>query len=257
MIAALVSTNLTWVAVAGVVAVGFGASFAQGAVGFGFALVAVPLLSLVLAPATAVVAVFFLGAISSVLTVVRHHEHVEWTETRRLSIGAVVAMPLGGLILVTAPASVLRLVLGVVTCAAALYFIAPASRRKKDPVGFRPLTTYLVGGVSGVLNTSLATNGPPLVVYLRARGLVPVSFRSTISMVFTISNVVGLGVLVAVGAVHSEALVVAALAALPALAGWAAGNALSSRLSHHHFNVVVDGLLLVAGVLSVLKAVLG
>ena len=232
------------------------AGFVQSTAGFGFALLAVPLMALVVPPQTAVVIVFLHGTVSSLLTAGRHQGHIDRTETWRLSTGAIVAMPLGAVILVTASPGVLRICLGVATCTAAVWMLLPATKRRA--VGeVRPVTTYAVGALSGVLNTALATNGPPLVVYLRARGLVPVSFRSTISMVFTISNVVGLGVLVAVGAVHSEALVVAALAALPALAGWAAGNALSSRLSHHHFNVVVDGLLLVAGVLSVLKAVLG
>ena len=48
------------------------------------------------------------------------------------------------------------------------------------------------GFLSGVLNTSLSTNGPPLVFVLQGRHLEPPAFRGTISQVFALSNVVGL-----------------------------------------------------------------
>ena len=48
-----------------------------------------------------------------------------------------------------------------------------------------------VGFVSGVLNTSLSTNGPPLVFGLQARHLGAAPFRATISTVFAFSNIVG------------------------------------------------------------------
>ncbi len=143
------------------------AGFVQAAAGFGFALLAVPLMSLVVPPETAVVVVFLHGACSSLVTARRHRALVDWTEARRLSIGAVVAMPLGVLVLVTASASALRFALGAVTCTAAIYLLRPRAKRP-GPLEVRPATTYAVGAVSGVLNTALATNGPPLVVYLRA-----------------------------------------------------------------------------------------
>ena len=232
------------------------AGFVQATAGFGFALLAVPLLSLVIAPQTAVVVVFLQGACSSLLTAGRHRAHVDWLEARRLSLGAIVAMPLGVVLLLTASASALRLGLGVVTCSAACYLLWPGATRRAayEP---RPLVTYAVGALSGVLNTSLATNGPPLVVYLRARGFDVATFRSTISTVFAVSSAVGLVLLALGGAVHALALEYFALTLVPALAGWALGNATAGRLRSAHFNKVVDVLLLVSGALAIAKAVVG
>lgn len=231
------------------------AGLVQSITGFGFALLAVPLLSLVIQPSTAVVLVFLLGGTSSAMTLVVNHEAVDWHEARRLSIAAILAMPLGALLLVHASPTVLRSILGVATCATAAWMLraGPSQVVAQD----RPWLCYLAGAASGVLNTSLATNGPPLVAYLRSRGLEVASFRSTISVVFTVSNVVGLGILVAVGAVHTRALDLMALSFLPGLAGWGIGHRVARSIPAHRFDRLVDVLLLTSGVLALGKAVLG
>jgi uncharacterized membrane protein YfcA len=165
-------------------------------------------------------------------------------------------MPLGALVLLTASAAALRLTLGIVTCSAAVYMLLPSTKRRQDLV-VRPWATYAVGAVSGVLNTALATNGPPLVVYLRARGLAVGAFRATISVVFIVSSIVGLAILLATGAVHATAVHYYLLTLVPAVVGWAVGNATASRLRHHHFVRLVDVLLLVSGALAITKAVVG
>ena len=151
---------------------------------------------------------------------------------------------------------IIRMVLGLVTCSAAVWMLLPATKRRSDLV-VRPWVTYGVGAVSGVLNTALATNGPPLVVYLRARGLTVAAFRATISTVFIVSSVVGLGILLVSGAVHVQAVHLFLLTVVPAVLGWTIGSAVASRLRHHHFVRMVDVLLLVSGLLAITKAVVG
>ncbi len=240
-------------ALAAVAAIVLAAGFIQATAGFGFALLAVPLLALVLPPQTAVVVTFLHGTCSSLLTAGRHHRQVDRTETARLGLGAVLGLPLGALILTTASASVLRLLVGLATCAAALWMLRPR-RQPPAPRTVAPLATVGVGMVSGVLNTAVATNGPPLVVYLRSRGLHGEPFRATLSAVFVISNVVGLVVLAVVGAVHGAAVAVFALTLVPATVGWFAGNHAAGRLRTAHFVRMVDLVLLASGLLAIGRA---
>jgi len=232
------------------------AGFFQAAAGFGFALLAVPLMALVVPPETAVIVVFLHGSCSSVLTAGHRRSHIDWTEAKRLSIGAIVAMPFGAIILVTASSSVLRLVLGIVICSAAIWMLLP-STKLRHALAVQPATTYAVGAVSGVLNTALSTSGPPLVVYLRARGFGIATFRSTISVVFTISNVVGFFILLTWGAIHLVAVKYFVLTLGPALVGWVLGNATAAKLRTEHFSRLVDLLLLVSGLLAIVKAIMG
>ncbi len=236
--------------------IALGAGFFQAAAGFGFALLAVPLMALAVPTKTAVIVVFLHGTCSSVLTAGQRPGHIEWTEAKRLSIGAIVAMPFGALVLLTASSGVLRLVLGIVVCSAATWMLLPGTKLLKSRAP-RPVTTYAVGAVSGVLNTALSTNGPPLVVYLRARNLGIPAFRSTISVVFTISNVVGFVILLVSGAIHVVACKYFVLTLAPALMGWALGSTTVTKLRTEHFTRMVDLLLLVSGILAIVKALSG
>jgi len=227
----------------------------QAALGFGFALIAVPLLMIVLPPQTAVICVFLLASVASVLTLRAAKSDVNVGEAKRLSIGAVLAMPLGVILLVSAPSIALRLLLGIVTIAAALWMLFGHEEPRDDHVPSAALG-YVAGAISGVLNTALSTNGPPLVVYLRHRGLSTQAFRSTISVVFTVSNLVGLVFLALGGAIHKEALVLALLAAPSNLLGWMLGNAWSKHLAPHHFDRVVDVALLVSGIVVLVRALI-
>jgi uncharacterized membrane protein YfcA len=227
----------------------------QAALGFGFALIAVPLLMLVINPQTAVICVFLVASVASVLTLRATQGAVNVAEAKRLSIGAVLAMPLGVALLISAPSVVLRLLLGFVTIAAALWMLFGHEAPSDDHVPNASLG-YVAGAISGVLNTALSTNGPPLVVYLRHRGLSTEAFRSTISVVFTISNLVGLVLLAAGGAIHREALVLALLAAPFNVVGWLMGNAWSKHLAPHHFDRVVDVVLLASGVVVLVRALI-
>jgi len=243
-----------WIVVAVAVVV-LVSALLQAAVGFGFALIAVPLLMLVISAQTAVICVFLLASVASVLTLRAARSAVNIAEAKRLSIGAVLAMPLGVVLLISASSSVLRLLLGFVTIAAALWMLFGHESPAVDHVPSASLG-FVAGAISGVLNTALSTNGPPLVVYLRHRGLSPQAFRSTISVVFTVSNLFGLVFLAVGGAIHREALVLALVAAPFNVAGWLVGNAWAKRIAPHHFDRVVDVALLTSGVVVIARALI-
>ena len=70
--------------------------------------------------------------------------------------------------------------------------------------------------MSGVLATSLSTNGPPLVFVLQARQLSAAAFRATISTVFALSNIGGLTLFIASGEITRDGIVAAAVT-IPAM----------------------------------------
>jgi hypothetical protein len=108
--------------------------------------------------------------------------------------------------------------------------------------------------MSGVLNTSLSTNGPPLVFDLQARQLPPNEFRATITAVFALGNVVGLSLFILDGKITREGMH-AALVALPA---WVIGQGLGWPVRKHvhgeRFRWMVLTLLFVAGTSAIVFA---
>jgi uncharacterized membrane protein YfcA len=162
--------------------------------------------------------------------------------------------PVGVVVLRVISAGVLRLVLGVTIVTAATWIIVQTRVGRARPARSHRLTTLTTGVISGVLNTSLATNGPPLVYELRRSGFSDDRFRATISSVFLISNVIGLPLLAAAGLVSVYDLEYAAVSLLPCVLGIAAGTWIGGRMATEHFVVAVDVLLLVTGILTVVKA---
>jgi hypothetical protein len=147
----------------------------------------------------------------------------------------------------------LRLVLGISTTAAALWSLVMVSRLRR-PWADTNLLGGLVGAVSGVLNTSLATNGPPLVVYLQGRQLTPDQFRATISLVFSVSNAIGLIMLLGGRAIQVVDVELFASTLLAAAAGTALGFRQGAKINKRHFGLMVNILLLLGGLTSLVRA---
>ena len=126
--------------------------------------------------------------------------------------------------------------------------------RRVVRAGCQPRLDVTAGFLSGVLNTSLSTNGPPLVFLLQARRLEPDPFRGTLSVIFVISSVAGLTLFAARGYVTGSALVIVA-ATLPAvLAGLYAGGRIRPRVDAARFRILVLVLLGAAGIMSIATA---
>ncbi len=165
----------------------FVAAFVQVLSGFGFALLSMPIMTLALPVKEAVVVSTLLGMISTTWQAWVLRADTDRPLAKRLTLAAFVGMPLGLFILNVVSDTALRLTLGIAVIVATILLIArinlSAASNHFD---------YGVGFVSGVLNTSLSTNGPPLVFGLQARHLGAAPFRATISTVFAFSNIVGI-----------------------------------------------------------------
>ena len=242
----------TVAATAGIV---FVAAALQRAVGFGFALLAVPLMAFVVPTKSAVVIVFLSGTVTGAWVAVHLRQHIEWSTTRRLGLGAVVGAPIGVIILSAISADTLRLVLGVTTILAAVWIIVSSRLMRSEVAVPHRFTTFSVGFASGVINTSLATNGPPLVYELRRTGFHGDRFRATISAVFVLSDLIGLPLLALAGLITAFDLALAAFSLAACVAGIAVGSRISGQMEPSHFAWAVDILLMATGVLTITKAI--
>ena len=227
----------------------FVAAYVQVIAGFGFALLCMPIMTLVVPVQQAVV----VSTLLSMITTSWQSWHLRADAVRplvkRLSIGAYVGMPLGLLILNIVSDRSLRLILGVAVLVATALLV-----RRINLTHVGSGMDYGAGFLSGVLNTSLSTNGPPLVFDLQARHLDPHRFRATISATFALSNIGGLALFIADGKITRDGIN-ASLVALPA---WALGQLLGWPVRKHvhgeRFRWMVLILLFAAGVSTIVFA---
>ncbi|NCZ70606.1 MAG: sulfite exporter TauE/SafE family protein, partial [Actinobacteria bacterium] len=158
------------------------ASTTQVTVGFGFALLAVPLMSLAVPTHDAVIISTILGLLTSSFQAHHGRRDTDRTLVRRLILSSCVGIPMGLLLFQRVDERVLRGVLGASVLGAVVFLMS--RRPVRSSVGL----DWVCGVLSGALASSLSTNGPPLVFVLQARELPMSVFRPTINTVFTAIN---------------------------------------------------------------------
>lgn len=233
----------------GILAVVGVAGFVARLSGFGFGLIVVPVMSLFIGPRDAVIISTLVGLLSSMNQAWLERAHADVTTVRRLFVAACAGMPFGLAVFVLVPEHVLRAVLGVTVVAAALvlargFTLGHASRGADFGLGF----------VSGVLNTSVSTNGPPLVFLLQARRFEPPAFRGTIARVFFYSNIVSVLLFAAAGKVSGPAAVMSVLSVPVLFVMQWVGTRSAGLVRGDRFRVLVLVLLFLSGISAVASA---
>ena len=228
------------------------ASCTLSTVGFGFALLAVPLVSLVAPAEDAVVLAVTLALVTTVVQATHERAHRDGTAATRMLVGAAVGAPLGLAVLAVFTSRQLQFALvGVI--AAFLVVSVRGWRLQHDS----PAIEVGAGFASGVLNTAVATNGPPLVMALHARHLPAPSFRSTLAIVFAVSNAIAAALFAVSGRYDREVLELVGVSVVPMVAGYLAGTVLRHRFGVEGFRRLVLGLLGVTGVVTLVAAISG
>lgn len=227
------------------------ASATYGLTGFGFALVAIPLLAVVTDPRTAVVAVTLDFVVMAAVVAIRERGSVRWSAAAVLFASSLVGMPLGLLVLVATSERLLTAI--IAACVLGTTVLTWRGMRLRD----RPATVAAAGVISGVLATSTGTAGPPVIAALQAMGYDPPAFRATLSAVFTAISITAIAGFVVAGQMSSNA-VATGLVGLPAMVGgWACGNAMFRRIKPARFRQFVLAALATTATVTLIRAIVG
>lgn len=210
------------------------ASFAQSLSGFGFSLLAVPLMTLVVSPRDAVVVATVIGALSTTSQAFIDRAFVDAAIAKRLTLASFIGMPFGLTAFVLVSETGLRVVLGVVVLMSAVMLLRGFQLHDE-----KHRLDWVLGVVSGFLSTSTSTNGPPLVFVMQARRIDPAVFRATINTVFSLVNIVAVVMFAVAGKVNAQNLG-GVLVAIPALfLALRIGYYFRKRITPEHFRSLV------------------
>ncbi len=225
------------------------AAVLQSISGFGFSLLAMPLLSIFVDIQDAVVIATLCGIFTNVVHLRKDFQLVERSIARRISLSALIGMPLGVVVLSVFSATHMRAIIGAVIVVLVFLmmrnFILKTENTNVDIV---------LGAFSGLLATSVSTNGPPLVFLLQSKQLDPWRLRATLAYVFTISGCASFIVLMIAGKGSIEAFQYAMLS-LPAMyLGTVVGRKARLRVTQEAFKRLMYVLLLATAVSTTLAA---
>ena len=225
------------------------AAVLQSISGFGFSLLAMPLLSIFVDIQDAVVIATLCGIFTNAVHLRKDFQLVERSIARRISLSALIGMPLGVVVLSVFSATHMRAIIGAVIVVLVFLmmrnFILKTENTNVDIV---------LGAFSGLLATSVSTNGPPLVFLLQSKQLDPWRLRATLAYVFTISGCASFIVLMIAGKGSIEAFQYAMLS-LPAMyLGTVVGRKARLRVTPEAFKRLMYVLLLATAVSTTLAA---
>jgi uncharacterized membrane protein YfcA len=220
----------------------------QSASGFGFSLICVPILAVLVGAKVAVVGTTTLGPLLTLSLAVAGLRDIRWRIAAFVVGASLLGMPLGLFVLTHVGSRLLTIVIAslVITLTLALMLgMIPGPQRGMDGAA---------GFVSGVLATSTGTNGPPLVLALQARGLPQRPFRATLSAAFLAQSSLAVAGFALTGQYTHAVLRVVAAGVPGLLGGWVLGQLLFHWLDERRFRWLIRFVLLASGVFSMTEA---
>jgi uncharacterized membrane protein YfcA len=222
----------------------------RGFTGFGFALAAVPALTLVADPVDVVPCVMLLQVVAGVQLLPGTWHQTDWRSVGPLLASGLVVTPLGTLLLADVPADPMRAAIGAIVLLAVVLLGAGFETRREPPLAAR----LAIGAVSGLLNGSTAMAGPPVIVYFLAIRRTAAASRASLLTYFFVLSLGGAASVVAAGLVSTRTLLVTALM-LPALAlGNALGDRWFDRASPELYRRIALAVLAVLALLAIARA---
>lgn len=225
------------------------AGFIQGLTGFGSALVAIPLLSLIMDIKIAVPLCILNGLVITVYLVARLRLHLDYHRILPLFIGSVPGAIAGATLLKELDAEIIRVGIGVLLITYASYNLLFHPR----PLNPARIWGYIAGFLSGAIGAAFSAGGPPTIVYVTLTDWKKEEIKAVLSGFFALNGLVIAVVHAITGATTSSTMFYFVVTALFVLVGTWAGAAVSGRIRRKTYLRLTNGLLLIMGTMMIMQ----
>lgn len=218
--------------------------FLRGFAGFGTTLVMVPLFSLLMPPTEAVLVGLAIDVIVMAPMFPGAVRRAEWKPIIPLFIGSLAATPIGVYILIVLSPDTMRIVIALLVIGSAFLMMSGWRYRGQRSV----VISFVVGLVAGTSGSAAAIGGPPIVVYLLARGSTASETRASLNaMAFIKEGVSATAIFFAAAVDPASFAVIAVLFPSMLVFSWL-GTFVFHRVSEAHFRKSLLYFLIVIGV---------
>jgi uncharacterized protein len=244
-----ISGGLSLQALGVAMALVFGASIVRGLTGFGLAIILVPLLSLIVPPAQAVVISILLQLLAGPIGLRRILADGERETAVPIAIAAMLATAPGVWLLSVTPPDVARLTISMLALAAFAMMFVPAN---EGAVPGRK-ETLATGIAAGLLTGFASMPGPPVVPYYMRRRLPPQIARASMLMVFFACAIAGSIAAFALGVATLHLLWLSILFYPALYGGTRLGELAFGKVSEPVWRTLVGIILGIAGVAALVR----
>jgi len=225
------------------------ASLVKSITGFGFALLATPLLLLYWDPVLVVPIILPMVFAIDILIVVQSRHRLELRRVAPMMVTSVAGIPLGTYVLLAAPAQALKLAIGVLILISAglllMGFSITISRER--------LAGGVAGFLSGILTTSTSLGGPPVTLFMLNQQWAKDTFRNSLGLFFLVLNILSVIALASTSTLNGSTLLASAVLMPPVLVGYVVAKGLLPRIPQQAFRRGSILIVLAAGILAMLS----
>ncbi|MFV0295572.1 MAG: sulfite exporter TauE/SafE family protein [Hyphomicrobiaceae bacterium] len=228
------------------------AGFLRGFIGFGAALVSMPVISLVLGPTTAVAIVTIMGLPSTLQLLPDAIRHGEPPIVVPMMLGVFAATPIGTMVLVSVDPGLMKIVISTIVVAMVAFL--SAGWRLQSRV--RASILLLAGIIGGLVQGTAGMGGPPVVAVALAREGTPEQQRGNVLAVMTAISFSSVPPLLYFGLFTTQAMV-CGIVLFPLYAGatWF-GSRYFARNGKSHYRKAALAMLAIIGLTTLALAIL-
>lgn len=224
--------------------------FLQSMSGFGYSVVSMTTLPLMISPLSATTVSGVVGNLQSIVLTWNNRKHIRY----KVTVIPLIASSLFAWIAITLMAqhdtAQYKQILGVFLIFIALYLLFFNDKIKIRATVFTGIVT---GIISGVANGLFGMGGPPAVMYMMAATDTKEEYLSTIQFFFLISGLANTVARIANGALTQDIFYVCLLSILGMLVGGFLGAKMFNKLTQEQVGKFVYGFMMVMGLVIVLQ----
>jgi uncharacterized membrane protein YfcA len=166
----------------------FLAALVRGFSGFGFSLLSITAIALILPAKEIVPSIFLLEVAASINMIPAIWRDIDWRSIRWLLLGYVIALPFGIYALARFPEPPMQLAMSIFVLATAVMMLR-GFRLQKTPGG---AATTVTGAASGLFNGAFGIGGPPVVLFYFSTPAAAAVSRASVIAFFLSTDVLGL-----------------------------------------------------------------
>lgn len=229
----------------------FLAGIIRGYSGFGFAMVAVTSMSLVLPPARVVPTVLILEVLASIRLVPQVRKDVDWYSLRWLLLGSLVGIPFGVYLLASIPPAPMRISISLIVLIASILLMRGFAWKRMPGI----VLILVTGLACGMLNGAAAIGGPPVILFYLSSPAAIKTSRASIIAYFLGIDTMCLFMAAIQGLTTFKTLFLTAVCLIPLLLGITVGSRMFIKIDQASFQRHVLTLLMLLSIAGFFRSI--
>lgn len=228
----------------------FIAAFIQGLSGFGFNLIALPLISISFPLTYTVPFLTLIGTYLNVFQLFQLKKKPSAKIVLPLLISGLIFVPVGMIFLLKVPNNILKLCVGFLIILAA-FFLAKGFRIKGKSLTFQCI---IGGALSGILKGAASIGGPPVVILLSNFDLDKETYKSNLISYFMLVGILALPSYIKANLFTKPMVLDSFKGLFIAFIGLQLGHFIFKKLGEKHFQKITYSIVIITGIFTVISS---